>query len=93
MNIKRDRHKNILKLTEYLFDFIRSFKQIFIFFILAAFEQARQRRSYFEITIYEAFIKVNELQKYLHFAINFELKSFFNHLNLFRVHMYSYCEY
>ena len=73
MNKKKSRHKNILELTKRLLDFIRSFKQIF-FFIFAVFEQARQRRNYLKITKYKTFIKVNESQKYLHFAINFELK-------------------
>ena len=60
MNKKTNRHKNILKLTKCLLDFIRLFKRIL--FILVVFEQARQRHSYFRITIYKALIKVNEFQ-------------------------------
>ena len=93
MNKKRNRHKNILELTKCLLDFIRLFKRVFFLFILAALEQARQRRSYFKSTIYKIFIKVNKFQKYLHFAVDFELKSFFNHLNPFRVHLYFFYEY
>ena len=83
MKKKKSQHKNILELTKRLLDFIQSFKQIFLLFIFIVFEQTRQRRSYFRITIYKTFIKVNEFQKYLHFAIDFELKSFFNYLNSF----------
>ena len=90
---KRNRHKNILELTKYLLDFIQSFKQTFFLFIFIAFEQARQRRSYFRITIYKALLEVNEFQKYLHFAVDFELRSFFNHLNSFRIHLYFFCKY
>ena len=93
MNKKRSRYKNILELTERLLDFIRLFNQILLFFILAVFEQTCQRRSYFRITIYKALIKVNEFQKYLHFAIDFELRLFFNHLNLFRIHLYFFYKY
>ena len=93
MNKKNNWHKNILELTKCLLGFIRSFKRTFFLFILVSFEQVRQRRNYFKIAIYKALIKVNEFQKYLHFAINFELKSFFNHLNSFRIHLYSFCEY
>ena len=93
VNKKKDRYKNIFELTKCLLDFIRSFKQIFFLFILAALEQTRQRRSYFKITIYKAFIEVNKFQKYLHFEINFKLKLFFNHLNSFRVHSYFFYEY
>ena len=74
MSKKRNRYKSILKLTKYLLDLIQLFKQILFFFTLVAFEQTRQRRSYFKRTIYKAFIEVNESQKYLHFAIDFEFK-------------------
>ena len=93
VNKKRNWHKNILELTKYLLGFIRSFKRTFFLFILAALEQARQRRSYLKITIYKAFIEVNEFQKYLHFAISFELRSFLNYLNSFWIHLYFFCEY
>ena len=83
MNKKKNQHKNIFELTKRLLDFIRSFKRIFLFFILTALEQTRRRRNYFRITIYKTLIKVNEFQKYLHFAIDFELKSFLNYLNSF----------
>ena len=43
--------------------------------------------------IYKAFIKVHDFQKYLHFAIDFELELFFNHLNSFRVYSYSFDKY
>ena len=75
-----------------LLDFIQSFKQIF-FLILAVLKQVFQRCSYFKIIIYKEFIKVNESQKYLHFAIHFELKSFFNHLNSFRIYSFLFCKY
>ena len=52
VNKKRNRHKHILKLTERLLDFLRLFKRIFLFFIFAVFEQARQQRNYLKITIY-----------------------------------------
>ena len=90
---KKDRHKHISELAKCLLGFIRSFKRALFLFILAVFKRTRQRHSYFRITIYKAFIKVNEFQKYLHFAVGFELKPFFNHLNLFRVHSYFFCEY
>ena len=93
MNKKKNRHKIILELTNCLFDFIRSFKQILFFFIFVVFEQTRQRRSYLKIIIYKTFIKVNEFQKYLYFAIDFKLKLFLNSLNLFCVHSYFFCEY
>ena len=60
MNKKRNRYKNILELTERLLDFIRSVKQISFLFILVVLEQTCQRRSYFKITIYKAFIKINK---------------------------------
>ena len=83
MNKKKNRHKNIFELTKCLLDFIQLFKRILFLFILVVLEQACQRRSYFRITIYKAFIEVNEFQIYLHFAIDFEFKAFINHLNLF----------
>ena len=60
MNKKKSQYKNVFELTKRLLDFIRSFQQILFLFIFAVLEQTRQRRSYFKIAIYKAFIKVNE---------------------------------